>query len=619
MRRVRPAGQVSPAASLVLEISGDQRCRGWPVSEIVLRDAGKLQEEQAEQARREGWSKHEAPRPLFTVADVERALPLVRTVGFDEDVDLGEGLVGRWTRAGHILGRIEEELDWTGGRASYPGRSRGAEGCGRGMTTGGGGRPRVGKVSTSQAPTPEGRGVRDAARAALAAGQRLWADRDRTAASGWWPEIVLVLVLLGWNTLTSITVGTGVWLVGAAQIVPLLWRRREPLAAALGVALGCLLQVWAMDEPHPANVAVPIAVYSAAAFGSRRDSRLVLAIGVLGAAVAGIDWAIMWGSRQQAIASAVAQMIFLGMFVAVAWVLGDVVRRRKAVVSRLQEQNRALARDQAQRARLAAQDERASIAREMHDVVAHSLAVVVVQADGALYAARTALDQPPAIGADREALERAAATLETLAQTARSSLAETRKLVGVLREEGSAAEYSPLQGLEHLDDLVQRVRDSGVPVDLSVRGRIDDVGKDVDLAAYRVVQESLTNALKHAGPDASVDVDVLRTPAVLLVRVTDDGQGLAPDSDGEGNGILGMAERVEVLGGSVNAGPRARGGWEVVATIPVEPSSRPGGPERTAASGRERTGPGAPEGATAGGGRHGIPSTGQASSAGGEQ
>src|SRR5690606_6604362 len=176
-------------------------------------------------------------------------------------------------------------------------------------------------------------------------------------------------------------------------------------------------------------------------------------------------------------------------------------------------QNAALARDQAQRARLTAQSERASIAREMHDVVAHSLAVVVVQADGALYAARRALDGPPAIGADRAALERAADTLETLAETARTSLADTRRLVGVLRDEGAGAELSPLQGLAYLDDLTQRVRDSGVPVDVVVRGRTDDLPRDVDLAAYRVVQESLTNVLKHAGPGATVDVDVLRTPA----------------------------------------------------------------------------------------------------------
>lgn len=402
------------------------------------------------------------------------------------------------------------------------------------------------------------------------------------------PDLLLVGALILLNTLFTIGAGAGFWLVGVLLFLPLVLRRRVPLAAALGVAAACLVQVWAIDSPHFGNIAVPIAVYSTAVFGTRTQARGVLLLGLVGSLVAALDWAyfqpgLSWRAE---LMYAAFNAFFIAMVVAVAYVLGDVVRRRKDVVAKLEQQNRALARDQTQRALLAAQGERASIAREMHDVVAHSLAVVVVQADGGLYAARTALDQPPAIGADRAALERAASTLETLAQTARASLAETRKLVGVLRDEGAGAEYTPLQGLEYLAELAQRVRDSGREVHVAVRGRIDDLPREVDLAAYRVVQESLTNALKHAGPDAVIDVDVLRTPAVLLVRVTDDGLGLDPDSDGEGNGILGMAERVEVLGGSVQAGPRPRGGWEVVATLPAQgdgiPSAdvpTPGGPQ----------------------------------------
>lgn len=407
----------------------------------------------------------------------------------------------------------------------------------------------------------------------------------------WLPDGLLVGALLFWLLITGVFLASGAsFLVGLLQIVPLLWRRRHPLWTAVAVAIGCLLQVLVMNEPHPANIAVPVAVYSAAAFGDRRTSRTVLGMGLVGSVVAALDWAIAWQGVGQFLVTAAFQAMFMAMFVAVAWVLGDVVRRRKAVVSRLEAQNRALARDHAQRAELAAQGERAAIAREMHDVVAHSLAVVVVQADGALYAARQALDRPPAIGPDRAALERAAQTLETLADTARTSLADTRRLVGVLRDEGAGAEFSPLQGLAYLDDLVQRVRDSGVPVDVVVRGRTDDLPRDVDLAAYRVVQESLTNVLKHAGPDARVDVDVMRTPAVLLVRVTDDGAGASPggDTDGEGNGILGMSERVEVLGGSVHAGPRARVGWEVVATMPVEDAQGAAASSHPAAPGATR-------------------------------
>ncbi|WP_237141511.1 sensor histidine kinase [Serinicoccus hydrothermalis] len=396
----------------------------------------------------------------------------------------------------------------------------------------------------------------------------------RARAVPWLLDAALVGALLLFVLVTGAGLaGPGYVLVSLVQIVPLLWRRSHPLTAALAVAGGCLLQVVLLDRPVPANVAVLLAVYSAAGFGSRRTSRIVLGVGLVGAVLAGLDWAAsIYDGLGYFLAVASVQTGFMACFVGVAWALGDVMRRRREVVSRLQAQNRALARDQAQRERLAAQDERATIAREMHDVVAHSLAVVVVQADGGLYAARQALARGTDLDADRSraALEQAATTLETLAQTARASLADTRRLVGVLRDPGSDPDYAPLQGLAHLEELVQRVRASGVDVAAHVRGEVGDLSADVDLAAYRVVQEALTNAMKHAGPDASVDVDVLRTPGVLMVRVTDDGLGAAEQPlDGEGNGLPGMRERVEVLGGTVHAGPRRRRGWEVVATLPL--------------------------------------------------
>lgn len=358
-----------------------------------------------------------------------------------------------------------------------------------------------------------------------------------------------------------------------AETAPLALRRVAPLLAALLIAAACLLQLFLGYGPLPANVAVLLVVYSAAAWAPRRDhSFVVLGLGVVGAFLAAVNWQLAYTYDSTVLA--LGQMAVLTMAVGVAWVLGDTVRRRRLVSERQAAQERALARDDEQRTRLVAQTERAAIAREMHDIVAHSLAVVVVQADGGAYAARTAQQR----GDTDPALDQAAGTLELLAQTARTALTDTRRLVGVLRDE-PGAEYAPQQGLEHLADLVERVRSTGLPVELAVRGDVSALPPDADLAAYRVVQESLTNVLKHAGPEAHGYVDVLRTPAVLHVRVSDDGAAVGPP-DGEGNGIRGMAERVQVLGGTLRAGPRPGGGFEVVASLPVPPHHLPVPPQR---------------------------------------
>lgn len=437
------------------------------------------------------------------------------------------------------------------------------------------------------------------------------------AALAWWRDrpvlgdSVLVLFLL------ALTIFMGAGTSGSVglfltflQVLPLLLRRVVPFLVALGVAAACLLQVILTNDPLPANVVVVVVIYTASSLAAAQWQRwTVLGLGVAGAAIASIDWLRVpaeFDYSGPSLAYTAIFFAFLVMVVLVAFGLGDVARRRRQVLERLREQNEALARDREQRTRLAAQDERASIAREMHDIVAHSLAVVVVQADGGAYAARAALErlagEAPAgdpeartgseqvgseradgsaddgagvtaeIGAEYRAeyrgLEHAATTLETVAATARAALADTRRLVGVLRDDKRAAEYAPQQSLLHLGDLLDGVRNTGVVVRDSVQGRIDDLPPPVDLAAYRVVQESLTNVLKHAGPGAEVLVDVTRTPAMLVVRVSDDGRGPGA-ADGHGNGILGMRERVQVLGGTLFSGPRAGRGFEVVASMPV--------------------------------------------------
>ncbi len=392
------------------------------------------------------------------------------------------------------------------------------------------------------------------------------------------PELLDLAVGVGVLALLATTgyaMPSGGWLLLVAQLVALPLRWAFPLATALVIGASCLWQLTVTDGPLLSNLTVLLVIYTASAWAHPRwKAFAVLGLGLLGAVLAGLDWtrsyagwvdgtdtyALDWGAAS-------SQVVVLGMAVMTAWTLGDVVRRRRALLARQQAQSQAIARDRDQRVRLAAQDERASIAREMHDIVAHSLSVVVVQADGGAYAARRALEGQPATG-DRSALEQAAGTLETLAATARASLADTRRLVGVLRDNDSA-EYGPRQGLAQLEELVARVRGAGVPVHLTVRGEVDELDHESDLAAYRVVQESLTNVLKHAGSGTTAWVDVRHTPQVLLVRVSDDGPGGAT-VDGQGNGIVGMTERVQVLGGTLYAGRRTGGGFEVVASIPLD-------------------------------------------------
>lgn len=380
------------------------------------------------------------------------------------------------------------------------------------------------------------------------------------------------------------------WIV-ALQTMPLAFRRVAPMRVGLAVAGGCLVQAVVIETPLPSNVAVPIVLYTVASLAPDRLRSLgILALGFVGVVVATIRW--NYASLAVDGTFSVGQAVFVGvalsLIVVPAWVLGDAVRNRRIVMRRLQEQNEALARDRDQRAALAAQAERTGIAREMHDIVAHSLAVVVVQADGAAYATRTALaasaDQPTAdAGASGRALaERAASTLETVADTAREALADTRRLVGVLRDGRTPeAEYAPTDGLAGLDALVERVRSSGIEVTLVIEGADEgddaasiavSVTREVDLAAYRIVQESLTNVLKHAGAHARAWVRLRCDDRLLGIEVIDDGGGLAPGAvpaDGQGNGIIGMQERVAVLDGTLHAGPRHPSGFGVQATIPL--------------------------------------------------
>ncbi|CAG7573674.1 signal transduction histidine kinase [Barrientosiimonas humi] len=350
--------------------------------------------------------------------------------------------------------------------------------------------------------------------------------------------------------------------VATVQIVPLAWRRAHPVVVFGTVALATLSQVPFSDNVIAANIALLFALYSLAAWASS-NLELVLGLSVcaVGALVAGADWAefaaVEPGAGFPWRLFVITAVMCLAVTVAAA-ALGDAARRRRQLVLQLRARAEDAERERDQHAQLAAQSERTRIAREMHDVVAHALAVIVVQSDGAAYAVR----HTGSVGT-------AADALETIGATSREALAETRRLVGVLREEGSAAELAPSAGAGDIATLVDRVRDAGLPVQLETDGALEGLPREVGAAAYRVVQEALTNVIKHGGPDATASVTITRADDRLEVTVSDTGRGLLPGADDQhGHGLVGMRERTSVLGGSLRTGPRPGGGFVVTAEIP---------------------------------------------------
>ena len=371
--------------------------------------------------------------------------------------------------------------------------------------------------------------------------------------------LALFLALLG---LVVLGEGQGIgWAVVGLADLALIWRRSHPATAFAVVSIALALRVVPSSNLLPGDLAFLVALYSLAAYDRRRAVRLAgLGVAALGSAIAGARFTAVSGRVP-------GPGEFLFTFVAcaaaslAAWALGDLKRARLQRLADLEDRAERVEREREQALRLAAQQERAAIAREMHDVVAHALSVIVVQADGAAYAAERSPEG---------ALARSVGALETIGSTARDALAETRRLVGVLRDPESGVELAPTGGVAQLDDLVAGVRAAGVPVTLTVRGadRARTVG--LDLAAYRVVQEALTNVIKHAGPRASAVVEVEQTEDLLRISVCDDGVGARSVDDGRGHGLPGMRERVAVHGGTLTAGPRPGGGFEVLATMPTE-------------------------------------------------
>jgi signal transduction histidine kinase len=261
-------------------------------------------------------------------------------------------------------------------------------------------------------------------------------------------------------------------------------------------------------------------------------------------------------------------LFFLFSAVTAALALGLAVRIRRSQLSVLRERAARLEVERDQRSRLAAADERARVAREMHDIVGHNLSVMVTLADGGAYAAAVT----PA---------RSAQALRLIGDTGREALSELRRMLGVLREHADVPELSPQPGIADIDALCTRIRAAGPQVVYRTAGDVDTADRGVQLAVYRIAQEALTNALKHAGPDTLATLELSVEDTHLRIRVDDTGPPAGrvqpATANDEGHGLAGMRERVALYGGSVLAGHRPGGGWTLQAALELRPPAAAGG------------------------------------------
>jgi signal transduction histidine kinase len=337
-------------------------------------------------------------------------------------------------------------------------------------------------------------------------------------------------------------------------VLPLLWRRRRPMAA-FGVIAAVFVAQWSLGAVLHADVAVFIALYSLALHGSLRQ--LPWACGVMAVGM------ILVALRTAPAMSVWDALFFLFSAMIAALALGLMVRIRRAQLAGLRDRAARLEIERDQRSRLATAAERTRVAREMHDIVGHNLSVMISLADAGVYATDTAP-------------ERGKEALRLIGDTGRMALGELRRVLGVLREDADGAsrapELSPQPGVADLQTLCDGVRTAGLEVVYRTVGEVDALDSGVQLAVYRIVQEALTNTLKHAGADTRVRLSVVVEDTRLVIRVRDNGTAGHPGPPSEeGHGLVGMRERAALYGGHVSAGPAPGGGWDVEATLDLTP------------------------------------------------
>jgi len=416
----------------------------------------------------------------------------------------------------------------------------------------------------SRRPLPHSRwGPRSSGYAAQMS--RVWeaprAVRDAIRRHPWWTDSLLALFL------TFISVGSVVWGAGAHRhhsisaldallvpltTLPLALRRYKPLEV-LAVTVGAETLLLLFSSRTAVPLGPLVALYTVASRCERPVS-LRAAEWVALPIIVGVS-ADSGPHPQQIIPK-------LALF-AIAWVLGDNIRTRRAYLAELEARAARLEREREEQAERAVIEERTRIARELHDVIAHNVSVMVVQAS----AGEEVFDTDP---------RRARESLAAVASTGRAALTELRRLLGVIRaeEEHEGAAYAPQPGIEYLEELVVQMRETGLAVELSVLGEPRELPEGVGLCAYRIVQEALTNTLKHA--DASqAQVSVRYVSDALELRIVDDGRRAPPvNGDTAGHGLIGMRERVALFGGELSVGPLVGQGFEVSARLPLEEAKR---------------------------------------------
>ncbi|HEY6962722.1 MAG TPA: sensor histidine kinase [Gaiellaceae bacterium] len=337
--------------------------------------------------------------------------------------------------------------------------------------------------------------------------------------------------------------------LAALWSLPYLARRLNPTVPPF-VAAAALAMLGLVEGAGTTDMSMPFlaALVTAVSFGLLADPRNRIAgwIAIVGAAAV-VDYRST---------GTIADFFFTTLILSLAWAFGFTLATRSEQARELRERVAAAERDRSAAAERAAAEERTRIARELHDVVAHSVSVMVVQTSGV----RRLL---------HEEQEREREALLSVERIGREALAEMRRMLGVMRTgEPEVAALAPQPGLQNLDRLIAQIQEAGLPVTLRVEGERRELPPGIDLSAYRIVQEGLTNALKHA-KGAHADVVVRYEDAAVSVEVADDGPGLN-GSDAYGHGLVGMRERVAVYGGTLEAGPRDGGGFLLRAQLPAE-------------------------------------------------